>query len=492
MIPAARRALALLAVALPLVLGACRSRTLDIPGFVADTAAPEFPPVQLPPSYVSAPIAFDLKPVLAELESELPKTFGSLDRKKAIKIKLNNAPDLELAPEITRGPLGIAFKDNTITISGVMEYKAKVWTKIGFVTTSVSCGTGKEVPRIRFAAKITYDITPTWHLKTKSELLGLEPYSKTERDQCEVSAAKVDVTGMVADKAGAAVGGILTKVDRRLANVSLAKPIGGIWATLQRPISISKGMLWLQIAPQAISLGPITAADSTLTARLDLLAAPKMLSGSRPPDGTVPLPQLGRTAAGADTAIMAMDGILLYSVASDVLRKKLAGKSLTRFGLTKVKDVTVLPAGRGKLVLAIRVGGRLNGTFYMVGTPQYDPKTDIISLPDLGFDVQSAGSLERFASWVMNGKLLDILRKEAQFGGTALLAEAVKVANKELNRQLSEGIFLRGQLSGATPVNVVATRYGLVAQARATGRLWLEISKTDLIPGGQKTAKAGQ
>jgi hypothetical protein len=296
----------------------------------------------------------------------------------------------------------------------------------------------------------------------------------------------VDVTGLVADKAKGAIEGVLKKVDQRLAKVSLEKPIGGVWATLQKPISISKGLLWLEIGPQAVSLGPITAKDSVLTARLDLLAAPKMLSGARPPNGTAPLPPLGRTGAGADTAIMAMDGILLYSVASDVLRKKLAGKYLTRFRQVKIDDVTILPAGRGRVVLAIRVKGRLNGTFYVVGQPKYDPQTDLITLPDLGFDVQSTGALERFASWVMNGKLLDILKQEAQFQGTALLAEAVKIANKELNRQLAEGIHLRGELSSARPVNVVATRDGLVAQAQAAGRLWLEISKPDIIPGAKK------
>ena len=484
----ARRFLVLLVAAVPLVLGACRSRSLDIPGFVADTTAPDVPPVQLPPSYVSAPIAFDLHPVLAELEAELPRKFGSLDRKTAIKIKLNNAPDLELAPELSRGPLEIGFKDNTVTIAGVISYKAKVWTKIGFVTTSVSCGTGDNVPRIRFAAKVSYDLTPDWRLKTRSEVLTLEPYSKTERDQCEVTAAKINATGMVADKARGAITGVLAKLDQKMARVSLSKPIGGVWATLQRPISISKGMLWLQIQPQTISLGPITAKDSILTARLDLLASPRMASGARPADGTTPLPTLGRTAASADTAIMAVDGILLYSVASDLLRKKLVGKYLTRFRQVKVDDVSILPAGRGRVVIAIRVKGRLNGTFYVVGDPQYDPKTDMISLPNLGFDVQSAGSLERFASWVMNGKLLDIVKKEAQFEGTALLAEAMKLANKELNRQLSDGIFLRGELSSAKPVNVVATRDGLVAQATASGRLWLEITKTDIIPGKPKPA----
>jgi hypothetical protein len=127
-----------------------------------------------------------------------------------------------------------------------------------------------------------------------------------------------------ADKACGAIGGT-DQTGPEDGEGQPRKAIGGVWATLQKPISISKGMLWLEIGPQAISLGPITAKDSILTARLDLLAAPRMLSGSRPPDRTAPLPALGRTSASADTAIMAMDGILLYSVASDVLRKKLVG-----------------------------------------------------------------------------------------------------------------------------------------------------------------------
>lgn len=471
------------ALAAVIAAAGCRSTNIDVPAFVADTTEADVPLVDLPPSYVSAPIAFDLRPVLAELEAELPRKFGSLERDKAFKVKLNNAPDLEIAPEISRGPLDLEFKDNTITISGVLSYKARVWTKVVLVTTSVSCGTGDYVPRIRFKAKVSYDVTESWHLRTRSELVSLEPFSQEERDQCEVTAAKINATGLVADKAGDALGGMLTRVDQRLAQVSLTGLVGGVWGTLQRPISISKGLLWLQIQPQAVSLGSITAADSTLTVRLDLLASPRMVTGDRPPDGMLPLPRLGRTAATADTALMAVHGQLLYSVATDMLRKKLTGKALTRFGGTRFKDVTMASAGRGRVVLGITVGGRLNGTFYVVGTPQYDAATDVVSLPDVAFDVQSQGSLEQFAGWLVNGPLLRTVRDAARFSGTELLSQAIEIANREINRELSDGINLRGELSGARPVNVVAGRDGLVAQAQATGRLWLEISKTDLIPG---------
>ena len=128
--------------------------------------------------------------------------------------------------------------------------------------------------------------------------------SREERDQCEISAAKIDVTQKIADAARGAVEKALVTLDEKLSHVSLAKPIGNIWHTLQRPISISGGTLWLLIQPQAVSFGGIIATDSSLTARLALLAQPRMLSGSRPPDGTNPLPTLGRGVEGGDTAMV--------------------------------------------------------------------------------------------------------------------------------------------------------------------------------------------
>ena len=64
------------------------------------------------------------------------------------------------------------------------------------------------------------------------------------------------------------------------------------------------------------------------------------------------------------------------------------------------------------------------------------------------------------------------------------MEEVLELANKNINRELSKGIFLRGTLSSAQPLAVQAMRDGLMAHAKASGRLWLEISKDDLIPAG--------
>jgi hypothetical protein len=141
----------------------------------------------------------------------------------------------------------------------------------------------------------------------------------------------------------------------------------------------------------------------------------------------------------------------------------------------------MLAAGRGKVAMSVRVSGRANGVVNLLGTPTYDPDQDRIRVPDLIFDVKAQGLRERVIGALLGGPFLIDLRRMAGFPASGLLGEAVKLANKEVNRELSEGVHLRGHLGAARTLHVQATRQGLVAQARGTGKLWLDISKHDLL-----------
>jgi hypothetical protein len=472
-------------VAALLVTAACGSHDIVVPAAEVSELEPDPAPVaELPPSYVAAPVVFNLRPVLAQIEAVVPKKFGSTEKDKRIQV-MKGTPDVWVAPELTRSPFEFGFKDNTLTIGTTLEYQAKAWAKALLLTHSVSCGTDpkKPKPRIRMALSVTYDLTPDWRLKTTTRVVELKPVSREERDQCEISAAKIDVTQKIADAARGAAEKALVGLDEKLSRVSVAKPIGNIWLTLQRPISISGGTLWLLFQPQAISFGGITATDSTLTARLALLAQPRMLSGARPPDGTNPLPKLGRGALGSDTAAVQLEALLVYPAATKLIGKALVGKKFgPKWRTITVEGLTVLPAGKGRILLSLQLKGRARGTVNVVGTPHYDQATDTISVKDLAFDVNTEAYLGKAAGWLVSGPLLETVREHAQFPAAALMAEVLELANKNINRELSDGIFLRGALSSAQPLAVQAMREGLVAKAKAAGKLWVEISKEDLIP----------
>jgi hypothetical protein len=222
-----------------------------------------------------------------------------------------------------------------------------------------------------------------------------------------------------------------------------------------------------------------------------------MLSGPRPPDGTNPLPRLGRGVVGGDTAAVQLDALLVYPAATKLIGKALIGKKFgPKWRTITVEGVTVLPAGKGRMLLSLELKGRARGTVNVVGTPSYDQATDTISVKDIGFDVNTEAYLGKAAGWLISGPLLDMVRQHAQFPAAALMAEVLELANKNINRELSDGVFLRGALSSAQPLAVQAMRDGLVAKAKAAGRLWVEISKEDLIPAnlgagaGSKSAGA--
>ena len=349
----------------------------------------------------------------------------------------------------------------------------------------------KERPRIRLTLATKYDIAENWNLRTTSRLVSMEAVSKEERDQCEMSVLKLDVTGKVVDGARGAIEGMLKKADQQLSHISLRKPITGIWYKLQKPISIAKGTLSLEIRPQSIALGPIKAQDSNLIARLDLLASPRLVSGVKDVPDSIPLPPLGRTTSGTDTAVVLIEGVLAYAAANDMLSKALEGKKFGKWwARVTIVDVTALPAGKGKIILAVKVKGKVNGTLYAVGTPAYEEATDLITVPDLAFDVRSQDALAGMAGWLVNGPFLEDVRGLAKIPASTLLENVIEIANKELNRELSKGVFLRGQLDKATARNVIAAQRGLVARAHATGRLWVEISKDNWIPDRPKKAVA--
>ena len=273
------------------------------------------------------------------------------------------------------------------------------------------------------------------------------------------------------EKVIAAVTGVLekelAKLDTTIGKISIQKPVDELWDKLQKPISIAKGQLWFRIRPQEVALGPITATDSTLTARLDLQAKPRIRAGERPPDDTMPLPPLGRTKAVVDTVDVLIEGTLYYAAANKVLAKEVTGKSIGKgWKRVKIESIVARPGGQGRMLLGVTISGAAEGTVYVIGTPHYDSVAKLITVPDLAFDVKSQGYLESAAGWLINGPLLDEVRSEAKLPVEELLHELVQIVNKEINRPLAEGIYLRG----AVERRPRAQRAGGAARASSSTR----------------------
>ena len=166
-----------------------------------------------------------------------------------------------------------------------------------------------------------------------------------------MSVLKLDVTGKVVDGARGALEGMLKKVGpAALAGESQETDHGDLVQAAE-PDFDREGNPVPRDPAADIALGPIKAQDSNLIARLDLLASPRLVSGTKPVNDSIPLPSLGRTTSGTDTAVVLVEGVLAYAAANDLLGNALEGKKFGKWwARITIEDVTALPGGKGKII----------------------------------------------------------------------------------------------------------------------------------------------
>ncbi len=135
---------------------------------------------------------------------------------------------------------------------------------------------------------------------------------------------------------------------------------------------------------------------------MSLEARPRVLvSVTEPALDTVPLPALGRDTVGAQDFHIVMDGVVDYGAASRELTKAFGAKIL-REGKNAVRigAVAVTPLAKGQLALDVTFSGDANGVVRLTGTPWIDRVRDVITVPDLAYDIKSDNKVLTTYSWL--------------------------------------------------------------------------------------------
>lgn len=455
-----------------LVIAACGPpRSVHAPPPTAasgDSVAADPPP---PPSYASAPVSVDLRLIMREIERTIPTHIGSLTD----RLLVSTSPRTWIAIEILRGPIEIEFGSSSMTLTATVAYRGRVWRKVPLTTLSASCGTGDQAPLARIRIRTDYRVDPNWQIRTSSEVLGIDPATDEEADQCRVTFAGINVTEKVLAAAEAAIQKQLAIADSQLAAVDVRGAVRPVWVSLQQPIALSDSTLWLAFNPQAVGIGAVTVRDSIAHATVTLLAQPRVVSGARPEADSVPLPNLTDVRA-ADTLVATIDGSLTYEAANEIIRKELRGERVwVRGRRVVIEDIEMRHIGGNRIALGLLLSGAVEGEVHFVGTPTFDPRKDAITMPDLSYDIHTSNLLVQGVSWLAGNKLRNEIRRKATLPASAMLDLARGLANEEITRTLAPGVRLSGSLGSAQALTARATPEGLRARARGAGKLALHI-----------------
>ncbi len=452
------------AVALLLSTASCGGDRIDAPppAVVAGVVVESLPPV--PPSRLELPVTYDLAPALAWLETEVPRNIGSMEK----QIRVNDRTKIAFA--ITREPFQVSFAPRTVTISSVLHYEGRGWYNPPVLPEmSGSCGTGDVRPRARLTLRVTGQIDSTWTLRTKSTVEAV-PLTDTERDQCEVTAAHIDVTTKVLGAAAGALQKELTKVDRKLRKYPLRAEVEGVWATMQSPLRLTDS-LWLLINPVSLRFLPFTTLRDTLHWQAGLEANPRIVGGAKPAASTNPLLPPDRSDPPPPELLILSEGRLPYDVAEEILSKA-TSKTKIRVGrrTIAIRHLKPMPLGDGRVSVALTVSGAANGVLYAVGHPQID-SLGILTMPDLELDAGTTDALTGALAWLASSdRITQALRDAIRVNLAPTIEKARVLAEKNLNRELAPGLVLTTTLTSAQPIGVWAAPDALVARVIVKGQ----------------------
>jgi len=417
-------------------------------------------------SRFSVPLEYDVSAVLRLVDSIVPKTFGSMDDIRAV----NGDSRKRYAFEATRGRFTAFASGREMHLRATFAYRARGYYKppIG-PTLSAGCGSATERPRIVVELATPLTLTPDWHLSTKARLVTIRPASTQDRDRCDVSLLDIDVTDRVIGAARPALVGKLPDIDRKVATVDLTGRVTEWWGLLNRPIRLTDSV-WLALHPEQLHMGAVRGEARVLTVPVSLDARPRIVTGSQPRIEAVPLPPLAKDTV-ADGFRIEMDGVVDYGTAARAVTSALAGRSFTRAGRSvTIEDVSVLPASRGRLLLAIAFVGDAAGRLQLIGTPRYRAAEGIVDVPDLDFDLETDSKLVSAYAWLRSDELRETIREKARVPVQPALDKGRALLLGGLNRKLGDAVTLSATVDSVAVKGLYVTRDALVVRAEARGQ----------------------
>jgi hypothetical protein len=415
--------------------------------------------------------------MLRVVERVVPRTFGSMD-----SVRMIGTDDRRhYAFEAVRGPFTAFADGDHVHLRATVAYRAQGYYKPPLAPTiSAGCGGERLADRPRVVIELAAPLTLTenWHLASRARLVRVAPASNAQRDHCEVTILRRDMTPRVVEAAREALADHLPEIDRRVAEVDLRERFVEWWGLLARPIQLTdEGGVWLLLGPERLRIGKVTGRDKLLSVPVSLDAHPRIVTGREAPKVLIPpLPPLGRDTLSNGFHI-AMDGFVDYLTASRALETVLTGKTMVEARRSlSVQRVAVTPAPKGRLALAVSFVGDARGTLRFVGTPVYDPRGGMLAVPDLDYDLELDSQLLKTYAWLRSDALRASFRERARFPAAPALARGRELLLRGLNRKIGDAVTLSATVDSVAVRGLFVTRDGLVVRAEASGQAAMAVA----------------
>ena len=471
----------LIVLALSTLIAGCRD-SVRVPPPERAVATRKVPEPEA--SVVNLPVTVSLAQVAAQVENKVP--HGQNREAEWAPIgKFAVVGTVYVKEMWERDPLKLAIDGDHVDVSAHVRYRARVaahpcvplagcrWVELG------SCGVDGPMPTMDVALRTTLAFNRDWTIAPKTR-----PAPVRAGVRCKLTEANIDVTERVQALVAGLLDRIAPQIDEKIRDaVDLRHRLEDVWSDIQQPIRASSNV-FVVIGPEAIAATPPRGKGTTLTTNVDVTVRPRVVIGDRPQVTELPLPPSGPVQPGRGFQVQLVAQIP-YTTVDSILKTKLVGHTFDAKGHKVTVTGAKLYGSGDRVVLEVRIKGDARGTIYLVGTPEFDPVTQVIAVPDLDFSLESKELLPNVADWLLGDQLRDELRGAAHFELGDRVAKIRGQVDDALNRDLGRSVRLTGGVDALRPLGVFVFPTALAAVVAADGHVQIRIDVRARPSGGK-------
>jgi len=362
------------------------------------------------------------------------------------------------ADVVRNGPIAVSAADNYLYIS----LPVAMSLSYGMFET-------RAIP-LKLKFKATVGITPDWRLHTDIYYQGVS----------DLFAEEVGI-GPLSFKPRSVVEGITQPVQRMLSDLVAKKinalfplktQVAKVWNSARKPILLDRNYsAWLKLTPREVMLYPLYARNNRVRLSVGISTFAELVIGPEPAASPLqPLPNLKMTNTFDKTFRIDLNADLFYkdlrAIATPLLLNKRfdsGGKSIF------VKDFDLYGSG-DKLVVKLETQGSLEGVFYLTAKPVFNPQTNIFSVEDVDFDMQTQSLLMQSADWFLHSAIRSVIQEKLNMNLTRKLEQSRQMAGKSLARvPLMEHVFLKGDIKNLKFNDVIVQKDKISIQVYTEG-----------------------
>jgi hypothetical protein len=364
-----------------------------------------------------------------------------------------------LSTDIVRnGPIAVSAADNfiffTVPVSLSMKY--------GFFTSPALA--------VKLKFKANARVTPDWKLATEVYYLGLS----------DLFAEEIGI-GPLSLKPRSIVDGVTQPLQQLLSEavtrnineiLPLKSQIAQVWSAAQKPVLVDKEYsAWLKLTPREVTLFPLQAQNNRVKLSVGINSFAELVVGPEPAAQPVtPLPSLKLVTSFDKNFRVALNADLYYKDIVNIASPLLLNKEFSSDGRTVILKSLDLYGNGEKFVIRVETRGALDGTFYLTGKPHFDTRTNVFSVEDVDFDMQTQSLLLNSADWFLHGTIRGKIQEQLNMDLTKRLEQSREMAGKAIaQRQLVDHVIMKGNIKGLTFSDVLVQKEKVSIQVYTEG-----------------------